>query len=277
MKVKGLIVILILAAAISCHKGSDNHPPVHSPSFVDLKLKDINIRNLPSPYYHFEYRDDKHISNFDFSSGLRTYAMMYTGDDLTLMKSTTFNSGNDSIQYIYTNGKPTSIHIAKEDGLLYRRAFLTYYANGQLKELEWEIKPDKQSFTKEQSFTFTYYPDGNVKDITQHDFAVGPQTDVTFTDRYENYDDKKNVDGFSLVHTSQFKQPILLPGITLQVNNARRIVRTSDGTALTYEENNTYTYDSNGRPLVKSGDFVYTNGSDAGRHFDLQTTYSYYD
>jgi len=275
MKARSFFAVLILAALFSCHKNSDTQP-VNAPSFVALKLKDINIRNLPSPYYHFEYKDDKHISNFNFSSGLMIYDMTYTGDDLTLMKNTSFGGNGDSVQYIYTNGKPTSIHVTTQAGLLYRQAFLTYYTNGQLQNLEWEVKPPNQSFTKEQSFTFTYYPDGNVKAITQHDFAVGPQSDVTFTDRYENYDDNKNVEGFTLVHTSQFKHPILLPGITLQINNAGRVVRTGVG-ALTYEVNYTYTYDSSGRPLVKAGDFVFTSGSDMGKHFDLQTTYDYYN
>ncbi len=51
-----------------------------------LKLKDIQITGLPSPYCHFEYREDKYISAFNFSGGL-LYDMTYTGDNLTLTKS----------------------------------------------------------------------------------------------------------------------------------------------------------------------------------------------
>jgi hypothetical protein len=275
MKAKCLVVVVILSALFSCHKEKDRSPD-NPPSFVALKLKDINIRSLPSPYYHFEYKDDKQISSFNFSSGLMIYEMTYTGDDLTRMRNTTFGGNRDSVQYNYTNGKLISIHVTTDAGELYRKASFTYYADGRLQKLEWELRLANEPFAKEQSFTFTYYPDGNVKEITQHYFPVGPQPDVTFVDKYENYDNKKNVDGFSLVHTSQFKHPVLMPGITLQVNNAGRVVRTGDA-AVTYEINYTYTYDNTGRPLVKTGDFVFTSGQNTGHHTELQTTYAYYD
>jgi len=272
MKAKCGLLAIILFALFSCHKAT----PVKPRSFVALKLKDINIRNLPSPYYHFEYRDDKHISSFNFASGL-IYDIAYTGDDLTLMKNNTAGTSKDSIKYTYTNDKITDINVTTDAGVFYRRAFLTYYSSGQLQKLEWEIMTASQSFTQDLALTFTYYPDGNVKEIIHHYFPFGPLPDITFADKYENYDDKINVDGFTLVHTSQTRYPpVLTPGITLQVNNAGRIVRTG-GAAVNYEINYTYTYDDTGRPLTKTGDFVSTSGPDIGRHSELQTTYSYYN
>ena len=277
MKTKYLLLVFILSALFSCHKGKDYPPetPANPHSFVALKLKDIDIASLPSPYYHFEYRDDKHISGFNFSNGL-IYDITYTGDDLTLMKNNTDGTSKDSVKYNYTDNKLTRVTVTADAGVTYRRAFLTYYPSGRLQKLEWELKLDNEPFAKEQSFTFTYYPDGNVKEILQQYFAVGPLPEATFTDKYENYDDKINVDGFTLVEPSRLKLPILIPGITLQVNNAGRIVRTG-GAAVTYEVNYTYTYDGTGRPLVKTGDFVNTSGPDIGQHYELQTTYSYYN
>lgn len=277
MKTKYLLLIFILSALFSCHKEKD-HPsetPANPHSFVALKLKDIDIGSLPSPYYHFEYRDDKHLSSFNFSNGL-IYDITYTGDDLTLMKNNTAGTSKDSIKFNYTGNKPTSITVTADVGVTYRQAFLTYYPSGQLQKLEWELKLNNEPFAKEQSLTFTYYPNGNVKEILQQYFAIGPLPGVTFTDKYENYDDKKNVDGFTLVQPGRFNLPILIPGITLQVNNVGRIVRTG-GAAVTYEVNYTYTYDGTGRPLVKTGDFVNTSGPDIGQHYELKTTYSYYN
>jgi hypothetical protein len=275
MKTNHLLLVFILSALFSCRK--ERHPtdpPANPQSFVALKLKDINIGSLPSPYYHFEYRDDKYISSFDFSNGL-IYDMTYTGDNLTLMKNNTAGTTKDSVKYSYTDNKLTQITVTADVGFTYRRAFLTYYPSGQLQKLEWELKPGNEPFAKEQSFTFTYYPDGNVKEILQQYFAVGMLPEASFTDKYENYDNKINVDGFTLAEPSRIKIPILIPGITLQVNNAGRIVRTG-GAAVTYEVNYTYTYDGTGRPLVKTGDFVNTSGPDSGQHYQLQTTYSYY-
>ncbi|MGC4035209.1 MAG: hypothetical protein QM764_04545 [Chitinophagaceae bacterium] len=277
MKLKGVLLILAVWILISCHKESDNPPPapVNPNSFVALKLKDISRGIFPSPYYHFEYRDDKYIAVFNFSNGLN-YDMTYNGDNLTLMKNNTEGTTKDSIKYHYTGHQLTHIIVTTGNGTTYRRAFLSYYNSGQLKELEWELLVDNGVFAREQSFSFSYYPDGNVKEIVQDYFAIGQLPATSFTDRYENYDHKKNADGFTLVEPSRFNVPILVPGITLQMNNPGRVVR-SGGATPTFEANYNYTYDANDRPLVKIGDFVHTSGPDAGQHYQLQTTFSYYN
>jgi len=52
--------MMIAMIGSSCHKG-----PVHQPDWPAplslVKLKDINIRALPSPYYHFECNDTGNI------------------------------------------------------------------------------------------------------------------------------------------------------------------------------------------------------------------------
>ncbi|MBX3240728.1 MAG: hypothetical protein KIT80_00170 [Chitinophagaceae bacterium] len=275
MKTKYWLSVFILPVLFSCHKGKDISPgvPTNPASFVALKLKDIQIAGLPSPYYHFEYREDKYISAFNFSGGL-LYNMIYTGDNLTSMKCEDGTSPG-SINYSYHDNKLSSITVA-DAGIIYRRVFLRYYPSGQLQKMEWELKLDNGSFAEEQSYTFTYYPDGNVREVLQQYFAAGQLPEATFTDRYENYDNRRNVDGFTLMEPGRLRIPILIPGISLQINNAGRIVRTG-GAAVTYEVNYTYTYDNAGKPLTKTGDFVNTSGPDAGQHYELRTTYSYYD
>ena len=61
---------------IACHKDPINQP---EPPIVatGLKVKDIIEKNLPSPYYHFEYNDTGNITIAGFQSGLRTYDVEY--------------------------------------------------------------------------------------------------------------------------------------------------------------------------------------------------------
>ncbi|MBX2925900.1 MAG: hypothetical protein KF746_27135 [Chitinophagaceae bacterium] len=275
MKSKYLLAAFIFPVLFSCHKGKDILPGTPAnPSFVALRLKDIRIAGLPSPYYHFEYREDKYISGFNFSNGL-IYDVTYTGSDLALMKSNTAGASPERISYGYSNNQLTVITVA-DAGITYRRAFLWYYPSGQLQKIEWELKLENGLFAEEQSCTFAYYPDGNVKEILQQYFAAGQLPEATFTDRYENYDDKKNADGFTLMEPGRFRIPVLVPGIPLQINNARRVVRTG-GAAITYEVDYTYTYDNTGRLLAKTGDFVNTSSPDVGQHYELRTDFSYYD
>ena len=282
MNVKLPFLVSVLTVLISCHKqtADPNGPPedpVNPHSFIALKLTDISIDGLPAPYYHFDYLDDRHISDLNFGNGL-LYKMTYAGDNLTLMKNNTANTSEDSVLYNYINNRVTSIYVTTDSGFLYHRAFLTYFASGQLQKLEWELKQADQAFANEQSFTFTYYPDGNVKEIMHQYFAIGSLPAASFTDRYENYDTQKNTDGFTLVHASinQYKHPILLPGIILQVNNPGRVVR-SGNAAVDYEVNYVYRYDAKDRPLEKTGDFLYTSGPEAGQHDEVLTHFSYHD
>ncbi|HET6993669.1 MAG TPA: hypothetical protein VFI06_01745, partial [Chitinophagaceae bacterium] len=70
-----------------------------------------------------------------------------------------------------------------------------------------------------------------------------------------------------------FDHLFLLPGVQLQKNNPRRIVRTGD---ITFNLDYTYTYNENGAPLTRSGDFVWTSGANAGQHVLLSAVFSYY-
>ncbi|HEX4850803.1 MAG TPA: hypothetical protein VFV08_08360, partial [Puia sp.] len=120
----------------------------------------------------------------------------------------------------------------------------------------------------------TYFPDGNVKEIREHRPATDSQTEVTFITSYSQYDDKINVDDFSLLQDGFHDNIFLLSGVHIQKNNPLKEVRTGDG--VNYTIDYTYTNRNDGAPLTKIGDFVYTNGSQAGQHFQVSTIYSYY-
>ncbi|HMH23260.1 MAG TPA: hypothetical protein VK563_15855 [Puia sp.] len=271
MKARYLLVVSFVMIMVSCHKDPvvPMDPPTNAPA---VKLKDMNVRSLPSPYYHFDYTDSGNIARAGFSGGLAVYDISYAGKDILKMEN---KAGNrDRLQYGYANGELSAIQIINENGTLYRQCILTYAASHQLQRLEWEVR-DGNGFAPDQTMQFSYYPDGNLKELVNQFHPVGPQTASTSTDRFENYDDKVNADGFSLLQVDQNHHLILLPASGLQRNNPRRNIRTGDG--INYQVNYTYTYDAAGRPLVKTGDLLLTNGSDNGKHIETHTDFSYYD
>jgi hypothetical protein len=131
------------------------------------------------------------------------------------------------------------------------------------------------SFVVDKMMAFSYFPDGNLEELTEHRPAVaGFQPETTTLDRFEQYDDQTNVDGFGLLHDDFFDHLVLLPGVVLQKGNPARVTRTGDG--INYQVDNRYDYDELGRPRSTTGDLVLLNGADAGRHFQTQSVFTYY-
>lgn len=67
---------------------------------------------------------------------------------------------------------------------------------------------------------------------------------------------------------------LLLPGVRLQKNNPLRHIRSGSG--IHYEINYNYIYNDLKRPVQKTGDAVFTNGPDAGLHFQTNPSFTYY-
>jgi hypothetical protein len=274
MKLFALLTAATLSLAfLSCEKDTTDPPP--PPIVTNVLLKDVVVQSLPSPYYHFEYDASGRATKAGFSSGLKSYDVEYASGRIKELKST--NSANkDRVIYEYDNtGKVGVIKIVREDGTVYRRAFLTYDAGNYLKELEWEVKIEGVGFAVERTLTFSYYSDGNLEELRYHNHLLGPgHPEAVYTDRFEQYDDKINTDAFML--WNDFNQHVvLLPGVTVQKNNPQKNTRTGDG--VNYSITYTYTYNTKKHPVQKIGDMLMTNGPDAGKHFALGTMFSYYE
>ena len=270
MRIRTAIITAIAAAALSaCSDSGVTNPPPPPPSGVFLK--DVIIPNLPSPYYHFEYDAAGRVLGASFASGVRNYNLTYDGGRLTEMK----NAGNqDRLDYVYDNaGRVSLVKYTDVDGVVFTTLFFTYDGQ-QLTKIERDRRVTG-GFIIDKTMTFSYYPDGNVFEITEHHPAIdGVQPDATFTDRYEQYDNGLNVDGFSLIHTEFFDHLVLLPGVQLQKNNPARVTRTGD--AENYVVNYTYYFDGSNRPLDKVGDLLFTTGPHTGEHFGTASQFSYY-
>jgi hypothetical protein len=275
-----LPIILLLALIFSCGKNRDGQPapqPANPTPAALLKLKDVVVSSLPSPYYHFQYNSSGAVSQAVFASGLSFYDVAYSGKNVTelaMNKNIPANTKKDKLEYDYNNGTLSAIRVIDKNGIYYKRCLFTFSASGQLQKLQWEIKANGIDFENEESLQFNYYANGNLQTLTYQSFAVGPQTTATYQDKFEDYDDKPNVDGFSLLHVNPFfLHLVLLPSVHLQLNNPHKVTHTGDGA--NYQINYTYAYDSKGRPTTKTGDFLYTNGADAGKHVNLLSSFSY--
>jgi hypothetical protein len=267
-------LLFFIAATIffSCKKEKvTTGPPTPSPSPTVL-IKDIEIAHLPSPFYHFEYNAAGKVTFVSYASDLLRYDVIYDGDKISEMRNNIIVN-KDRLQYFYDNaGRVNVVRYADSTGLVYTRINLTYDGQKLIKlERERKIGAD---FIVDKTVTMSYHPDGNLLDLTVHRPAIAGQDESTVNDRYEQYDNKINAQGFSLLHDEFFDHFVFLPGVQLQKNNPGKETRTGDGD--NYKVDYTYTYDDRSAPLTRSGDFVYTTGPDAGQRFQLSSIYTYY-
>jgi hypothetical protein len=271
--VQKLAITAIAALALaSC--SSDRSVTGPPPPPAPVLLKDIVLDRLPSPYYHFDY-DANHLPTaVSFASGLNSYDLVYEGGRISEMRSNNvFN--HDRLIYGYDDsGRVVSVKYTDENGIVFTVLFFTY--NGQqLTGLERDRRVTG-GLIIDKTMSFSYYPDGNLLELTEHRPAIdGLQTEGTTVDRFERYDDKINVDAFGLIHDDFFDHLVLLPTVQLQKGNPAHVTHTGDGDNFTIDY--TYTYDSRNRPLTRSGDLGFLTGPDAGQHFQLSDTFSYYN
>jgi len=179
----------------------------------------------------------------------------------------------DTLRYSYdVQGRVTTVAYINGAGVLYTKVFFTYDGY-KLVQMERDQK-SATGFTIDKTMSFSYYADGNLKDLVYHYLPFNGSPDQTFMDHFEQYDNKINTDGFSLIHNDFFDHFVFLPGVQLQKNNPGKETRTGDG--LTYTSAYTYTYNTMNLPLTKSGELTITSGAQQGQIFHISSIYSYY-
>jgi hypothetical protein len=144
-----------------------------------------------------------------------------------------------------------------------------------VKEIWWNHKDLNGDFPIDRILTFTYYPDGNVNSITEQRRVATSEPWQVSVKTFEQYDKGINVDDFSLIHDGIHDHLFLLQGFRLQKNNPGKEIFLVNGVEL-YRVDYTYIYNNDQTPVQKNGDFVYTGGPDAGKHFATNSTYTYY-
>jgi hypothetical protein len=263
---------------VSCRKDHPTPPPSEpSAPAKKILLKDITIPHLPSPYYHFEYNADSSVAKVDFDSGLTMYDVFYNEGKISEMRNNIIVN-HDTLRYSYDNtGKVFLIRFIKETNVTYRHVFFTYNGD-QVTKIEWDHAEGNVGYLIDRVVTFTYYADGNVKTITDHRPAHDVVSESNTVTLFEQYDDKVNVDDFDLVHDGIHDHLFLFQGFRLQKNNPRKetLTGSSADNVVGYTVNYTYTYNSDGTPIAKAGNLLFTAGSQSGQRFQISTAYSYY-
>ena len=270
--IRKYLLLLLFAPVIfiSCKKHND--VPVPEPAPATILIKDIVEERLPSPYYHFEYDSSNKVSFVSFASDFTRYDVLYNGGRISELRNNILVN-KDRLQYVYNNaGKVELIKYADSTGAVYKTVDL-FYDGPRLIKLD-RAKRSASGFVFEKTITMSYYADGNLMDITYHFLPFDGQPETAYTTHFEQYDNKLNVDGFGLLHDEFFDHLFLLPGVQLQKNNPAKETRTGDG--VNYSVDYTYTYNSKNAPLSKTGDVVISNGTQAGQHFQINATFSYY-
>lgn len=276
MRMRAAIISMIVAVAVSgCGEASGTTFPTEPgpPAPPAVLLKDVVIPRLPSPFFHFDYDASGRLTGASYASELTKYDVRYDGGRISALTNITLGN-RDTLKYVYDDsGHVLAIQYVNGSGVVYTRIIFTFEGQ-QLRQLQRE-RSVSGGFIIDKQMTFMYYADGNVRDITEHRPAIdGVQTETTVVDRYESYDTKINVDGFSLLHTEFFDHLLLLPGLRLQIGNPARQTHTGDGD--NYVVDYTYSYDDSNRPLTKTGDLLFLSGSSAGMRFQTLSEFSYY-
>lgn len=277
------LLIVVLTLLISCKKQKDPvnsptpnppSPPAPPPPTVNAPLlKDIIITNLPTPYYHFEYGHDGKPDFVSFASDFNRYDIIYSNGKLAEMRNNIIIN-KDTLRYSYTAaGKVDTVRYISMFGNHFKRCSFTYTGQ-QLTKIKWE-RNNGGGFVVDRTLTLTYHADGNVLEMTDHRPSINGQPELTLIERYDQYDNKINVEGFSLVHDESNDHFMLLPGIQLQKNNPGRMLRTGSGAH--YQITYTYTYNNRNAPLTKTGQATILTGPSAGQQFQTSSSMSYYD
>jgi hypothetical protein len=268
------LIATTIVLLLSCKK--EHRPPFDPPAVParHILLKDITIPNLPSPYYHFEYSADSLVKKADFASGYTMYDVLYSGNRIGEMRDNIIIN-HDTLRYQYDNaGKLALIKFINGANISYRLVFFSYEGN-RVNKIEWDQKIGDVGYIVDRTLSFAYYADGNVKTITEHRPPMNGVDDYTSVKTLEQYDDKINVDDFSLIHDGIHDHLFLLQGFRLQKNNPKKERLSVNGTDL-YTIDYTYTYNSDQTPSNKAGDFLYLSGQYAGQRFQTNSFYSYY-
>ncbi|MBS1663373.1 MAG: hypothetical protein JST68_20180 [Bacteroidetes bacterium] len=275
MRYKQAVKIAVAALLLfSCKK--DHNPPVVPPPAPAPKilLKEINITGQRPPFYHFDYNSDSTVSQVVFASGLAVYDVLYSGNKIAEMRDKT-PVNKDTLRYAYNSqGKLSTISIIDDDTHVVIRHVVFTFDGDLLKKIAWDHKEDK-GFVVDKAQQFDYYADGNLK--TKIGLLRDLSGEFTDTTRYEQYDNKINVDDFTIVNGSVNEHVFLFQGFRLQKNNPGKVTFTQPSGLNNSITTYTYTYNQNNTPSKSTGDiFVNGTGAGSGAHVPFTTDYTYY-
>ncbi|MBO9631524.1 MAG: hypothetical protein J7578_00300 [Chitinophagaceae bacterium] len=266
---KWLLIALIAFSQVSCKKKMHNDPP--NPSPPQVFLKDFSMANLPSPYYHFEYNPKGEISFVSVESGFKRYEVLYVNGKLADMRNNIVIN-KDTLRYFYQlNGLPAFVEYINETGVFRKCEF--FYSGEHLIKAAWKLKVGN-TYEPDRTMDLTYFNDGNVHNISEIRHAISGRPELTINQEFSQYDNKINVDGFSLLYDHDNSDHLLLFNhLPIQKNNPGKVLYTG---ALHYQVLYTYDYNEKNCPVRRQGQLTMLSGPRKGEQFSSNATYSYY-
>lgn len=274
---KAPLIALVVSAAVACSADITTGTAVPPQPTPTVLLKEITVGNLPLAFYEFSYDAAGRVVTASFA-GFRFYQVSYDGNRITQLANNV-PGNHDRVIYLYDDaGRVASVRYVDSSGVTIGHVFFTYYRQ-QLASLVRD-KGVAGGFVVDKEMLFIYDDNGNLLELDQHRPAIsGGQQEVTQSFRFDDYDNRINTDGFTLIHNDFFDHLVLLPGVQLQKGNARHLTiatRADDGSFITLEVIYTYAYDGAGRPVAKFGDVTVLNGPNAGQRTQMSSFFSYY-
>lgn len=268
-----ILFAILLTASVSCKKNYNTPQPEPSLPPDDVRtvlLKEVVAQSLSNPYFHFTYDNQQYVKEINFASGFTIYDVEYENKRVKKMTNT---QNDNSILYSYSNNQVSEINefSGRTGNKVFRYRF-SYNINHQLTEVLWFEFSNNTNGNLYKKAVLTYQADGNLTTIEYYYNISGTQLTLEKTDRFSNYDNKTNVDDFYLMKDF-FDTYLFLPQVKLQKNNPLKHQIT--GSQNDYEISYTYEYQNN-LPVKKTGLMKQTRGTNAGQSLQITNLFNYY-
>ena len=232
-------------------------------------LRQIVAQTLPNPYFHFTYDSLRYVKNINFASGFNIYNVEY--DNKRVIKMVNSKDGNYLI-YSYRDKQVSEIN--EFSGLTKQKIFsyrFCYNAEQQLVRVLWFDFFNDGNGNLFKKSELSYQADGNLSIMDHYTVAAG-QVNWIKTVQFSQYDNKTNVDDFSLLGDF-FDTFLFLPQVKLQKNNpGRQLVTTPEGD---FEMAYTYRYEKN-LPVEKTATVKERGENVNGELAGTATAFNYY-
>jgi hypothetical protein len=260
---RSLVAMILLIAVACCDKDPGPGPgETGGTDRFDVLLKEVNARNVASPFYHFTYNNEGYVTRLSYHEDMYVYEYFYKKGRIDSVTSSSTDARY--FLYRYTNQRVSSVLQYDNSGLKLTVS-IRYDDRGRVTHMDWQ---PVNNGPDEKHTVFTYYEDGNVKRVENSYPATGL---VGITD-FEAYDNKKCVDGFA-VYRGFLEHAILLPSVKFQLNNATR-TKSVDGPYVRESQLN-YVYRDN-LPIERHSVTRVTAGPSAGDSHTGFTSFTYY-
>lgn len=233
---------LLLTA--SCKKPQNPQP--QDPPVQPMSRYVSKISNAENEFREYAYNDQhfltKYTSQFVGSGGITRAETNYIYENAVITKA---ESPGGRLEYVVENGKVKATKYFTQNGTHRTTINYTYNAKGQLIEWVEHINNPWQNEPVESKQVYEYHPDGNVKRIEQfYRYLVTEPFISTGGSLFDQYDNKRNPE--LLLGT-----PVYLPGVTVMINNPKRVQEFLPNGSVHMVETLDYTYFADGMIATK--------------------------